>query len=350
MKNSLVTSWKGLSKSLMRNNSEHLDLRKMLNSGDPTKMWNDFSMNIGSITCLKRIDFCKCSSEVLVKIFCTNTQLEIVNAVMINDKSIDLSNLMTMTQLVELRLRSIHTIEVSSFNSIAALQNLKHLSLTSVSNFDKFQTSVLSSLQQLESLELGDCLNLSNSFILDALQNLDRLKRLRFEKCEQPFDVNLLLDTLSMKRNLVQLELINFDVVAGFDEYIAKCIHITRLHLIPTYVQQSATTNQLILKGIMALRNSLKALIWNFTTELLKVTELYRDSIIEDSIPILKPVPKSYNENFNLEVVPFDSISQIEILSVASVENMIRNYMQDTKIKLTKVHFASTWKQTMSDF
>lgn len=45
-----------------------------------------------------------------------------------------------------------------------------------------------------------------------------------------------MLIEMSTLPNLVQLELINFDIKPGFDEALASCTNIKRLMLIPTYV------------------------------------------------------------------------------------------------------------------
>lgn len=43
---------------------------------------------------------------------------------------------------------------------------------------------------------------------------------------------------MSKLPDLVQLELINFDIKHGFDDALATCTNIKRLLLIPTYVTQ----------------------------------------------------------------------------------------------------------------
>lgn len=47
-----------------------------------------------------------------------------------------------------------------------------------------------------------------------------------------------MLNEMSRLPDLVQLELINFDIRPGFDIALASCTNIRRLLLIPTYVTQ----------------------------------------------------------------------------------------------------------------
>ena len=52
---------------------------------------------------------------------------------------------------------------------------------------------------------------------------------------------NEMLFQMSKLKELIQLELINFDVRPGFDKALASCTNIKRLLLIPTYVTQVRT-------------------------------------------------------------------------------------------------------------
>jgi hypothetical protein len=62
--------------------------------------------------------------------------------------------------------------------------------------------------------------------------------------------------------------------------------------------QQSATSNNIVLGGVMKLSSNSTHFIWGVTQELLRVTEIFRDQCNQsakqmkvDSIPVLKAVP-----------------------------------------------------------
>lgn len=162
----------------------------------------------------------------------------------------------------------------------------------------KKKIEVLKSLENLETLELGECSDFPEKFGTAVLMNLHNLERLRLEKGQGSCCTFDILEGISKLENLIQLELVNFDVKNGFDKYLANCKNIKRLLIIPTYVSQSATSNNMILGGVTELSNSLTHFVWGVTQELLRVTELFVDQcnqmskqITGDSIPVLKPVP-----------------------------------------------------------
>ena len=162
----------------------------------------------------------------------------------------------------------------------------------------KKKIEILASLQNLETLELGECSDFPDKFGTSVLIKLYNLERLRLEKGQGTCCTFDILEGISRLGNLTQLELVNFDVKNGFDKYLANCKNINRLLIIPTYVSQSATSNNMILGGVTELSNNLTHFVWGVTQELLRVTELFVDQcnqmnkqITGDSIPVLKPVP-----------------------------------------------------------
>jgi hypothetical protein len=171
-------------------------------------------------------------------------------------------------------------------------------SLTSVKDLGKKKIEILQSLQNLEILELGECSDFPDKFGTSILTKLQNLERLRLEKGQGSCCTFDILEGISQLENLTQLELVNFDVKNGFDKCLANCKKIKRLLIIPTYVSQSATSNNMILGGVTELSNNLTHFVWGVTQELLRVTELFVDQcnqmnkqISGDSIPVLKPVP-----------------------------------------------------------
>lgn len=57
-------------------------------------------------------------------------------------------------------------------------------------------------------------------------------------------------------KSLEQLELVNFDVKTGFDKALGTCTNLKKLMIIPTYISQSATTNNMVLSGVLRLQGA----------------------------------------------------------------------------------------------
>lgn len=120
------------------------------------------------------------------------------------------------------------------------------------------------------------------------------------------------------------------------------------------YIQQSATTNKIVLSGITKLATSLTSFIWVITTELLRVTDLYIEEgrkVKSESIPVLKPLPfNDEGEENGHNQGTSDIPNEIEIVPLTMVETMLNRAMPDTKVKILKVPLSSTWKQNIADF
>ena len=171
-------------------------------------------------------------------------------------------------------------------------------SLTSIKDLGKKNVESLASLHHLTTLELGECSDFPDKFGSLVLTKLQSLERLRLEKGQGSCCTFNILEGMAGLKNLTQLELVNFDVKNGFDKYLANCRNIKRLLIIPTYVSQSATSNNMILGGVTELSNNLTHFVWGVTQELLRVTDLFVDqcnqmnkNVTGESIPVLKPVP-----------------------------------------------------------
>jgi hypothetical protein len=165
------------------------------------------------------------------------------------------------------------------------------------------------------------------------------------------FDI---LDTISTLPHLTQLELVNFDIKPDFDIHLKRCRNIKRLLIIPTYISQSATTNNVILNGILKLVDHLEQLTWVVTLELLRVTELYVDQCdvsprdrrqVEDKIPVLKPVPGLAEEDQQNDLNA--DVPQVEILSLNKVENILSKHLPNLRYSILKVPYSATWRQSM---
>lgn len=360
MKNSQLNDWRGLTKALKRHGTQHLDLRKVLIPA--TSNWADFRKYIGDVSDLESIDLCKCPADVVASLFDSNPNLCCLNGMSIMDSTLDLPELKT-SQLTELRLKSTSAIDINNLSTLQQLTNLKHLSLTSVKNLNETNYDVISGMTALESLELGDCTELLAGFPQNVLSKLKKLERLRLEKGQDNCNIFEILDAISKLPNLIQLELVNFDVKPGFDMRLAQCKKLKRLLLIPTYISQSATTNNQILSAISKLSDTLQVFTWVVTQELLRVTELYIDNQcktkkkdrrpVEDKIPILKPVPLIANDAALLRSVQDSSVvseaPQVEILPLHIVESIVTSSIPNLKLKILKVPFQTTWRQTLAE-
>jgi hypothetical protein len=367
MKNSSIQDWDGFVKTLKRNGTVHLDLRKIL-MGNQDETWREFSTKIGELDQLRGIDLCRCNSNILENLLISNPNLRSINAISLKDDKINLENLKSDSILEELRLRSTHGSGLILMNvDFSSFANMRHLSLTSIENLASVVgNNVLANMEKLESLELGNCDQLNDQQFTENLMRLTKLKRLRIEKGLQNFNINIVLETIAKHLpSLYQLELINCDVKNNFVEVIQECQQLTRLLLIPTYVSQSAATNFMVMEGVMSLRN-LSSIHWVVTNELLRVTELYLDQSdnrsekgkkspdkavspvkIRDCIPILKPVPGKEETEDDADANNANKQQQVEIVTLKIVESILSKKLGSTKVKLLKVPHANTWRQCL---
>lgn len=98
--------------------------------------------------------------------------------------------------------------------------------------------------------------------------------------------------------HLEQLELVNFDIKMGFDKALGACTNIKKLLIIPTYISQSATTNHMVLGGVLRLQPYLTHFVWGVTLELLRVTELFVDQCGDDHDKKKSKKPSSTHSQF----------------------------------------------------
>lgn len=357
MKNSQVNDWSGLVNTLKRNGTKHLDLRKMLIAGNSEQSWQQFSDNIGRVTELESIDLCRLPAKVIENLWQSNPGLQIINAVSIKDDAVALATVSNVKRLVELRLKSLNSLTIDSLKPLADLTHMRHLSLTSIKELGTKDVHVLGNLKCLVSLELGECSELAAPFATAVLAELPQLERLRLEKGQDQCCTFDILDTVADLPWLRQLELVNFDIKPDFDAHLQRCRNLKRLLIIPTYISQSATTNHMILNGVLQLADTLTQLTWVVTLELLRVTELYVDQcdgkrrdrkMPEDKIPVLKPVPGMAEEDRGVQATIAD-VPQVEILPLDKVEKILGAQMPTTRFAIVKVPYHATWRQSMGE-
>lgn len=354
MKNSQANNWAGLMAALRKHGTRHLDLRKILI--DTSLDWNDFISHISQVPELETLHLCRCPSEVVTALLETNTNLRSLSALSITGKTFTFPTSCRMPALTELRLKSGSPMRIENLPALHQLRSLRNLSLTCIESLDASNLEPLTALTGLESLELGECNNLAGAFARNILTKLRSLERLRLEggKGCATFDI---LEVIEKLPKLVQLELVNFDIKPGFDTRIAQCRRLKRLLIIPTYISQSATTNNLVLSSIAHLGDTLQSVTWVVTQELIRVTDLYTDECHsegqpkkpnEDKIPIIKPVPMM-RESYKSTSGGDTNTQLVEILPLSQVEKIIRTNIPKLKLKIQKVPFSATWRQTISD-
>ncbi|GAB0087940.1 uncharacterized protein DMENIID0001_023070 [Sergentomyia squamirostris] len=357
MKNSQVNDWSGFASALRRHGTIGLDLRKMLSPSNSEEMWTNFSKHIGTVERLEAIDLCRCPSVVIESLFQTNENLRILNAVTIKDDVVDLDGVENLSKLEELRLKPENWVEIKKdLTPLRSLHCLRHLALTFVKQLGKAKVDILGELITLESLEIGECNDISETLAKSVLPYLQCLQRLRLEKGQANCNTTAILNAVSCLETLTQLELVNFDIKPKFNEEIARCVYIEKLLIIPTYISQSATTNNMILSGMIQLAKSLKTFTWVVTLELLRVTELYvvqcdsstkkEKRVPDESIPILKPVPGIVEDGGVVSSggTQCPDAQQVEIVPLSKVESILHSYLPETFIKIVKAPFHTTWR------
>ncbi|CAH0696406.1 unnamed protein product [Spodoptera exigua] len=355
MKNSHVSDWGGLCAALKRHGTKRLDLRKMLLPQNDTVFWEQFAEHISTVDTLERIEMCRCPARAVEAVCRGLPGLRALSALAIRDALLDPSPLAELPLLHELRLKSMSGLSLTQdLRHLASLTKLQHLSLTSIKELGWCACDVIGSLEMLESLELGEC-TFGASFA-GVLARLARLRRVRLERGTAACGAPALLRALATRPLLTRLELVNIDVKPGFDDALAACRNVQRLLIIPTYVSQSATTNRQVLSGVLRLAASLTHLMWGVTIELLRVTELFIDQCeqagepkrrdVGECIPVLKPVPGCRAAEAGGGAGP----PQVEILPLPTLQRLLSQQLPHTKLKLLRIPFHATWRQSLADF
>ncbi|XP_012225397.2 uro-adherence factor A isoform X2 [Linepithema humile] len=367
MKNSQVTDWDGLADTLQRRGTQHLDLRKMLVSGESDNIWRKFLTVIPRVTSLVKLELCRCPVIVVEEVLKSCPQLEVLSAMAIKCDSLTLESVGNLKRCQELRLKAISGMSLQQdLTPLQDLTHLMHLSLTSVKELGKKKIDVIQTLTNLETLELGECSDFPDKFGTTVLIKLSKLERLRLEKGQGSCCTFDILEGVSKLENLNQMELVNFDVKNGFDKCLANCKNIKRLLIIPTYISQSATSNNMVLGGVTELSNNLTHFVWGVTLELLRVTELFVDQcnlmskqVTGDSIPVLKPVPclrliadvedeNDYQKSDDKQQ-PHQTSPQVDILPLPQLQKLLLTALPKTRVKILKIPFHATWRQSISD-
>ncbi|XP_065159746.1 uncharacterized protein [Atheta coriaria] len=363
MKNSQIHSFDGMANALRQHGTVHLDLRKMLLPSNATDddIWPSFTNAIKKVESLRRIELCRCLASVVEDLARNNHNLEVINAVTIKCEGMTFEPFENLTNLVDLRLKSMAGLTLSSdLSALQALTKLKHLSITSIKDLNKLNIEVIADLVNLEVLDLGECTDFPKHFGTDILSKLTKLEKLRLEKGQGDCHTFEILEAVKELPGLQQLELVNFDIKAGFDKTLGACFNIKKLLIIPTYISQSATTNHMVLGGVLRLQKTLSHFVWGVTLELLRVTQLFvsqqsseqpdkkeSNETNSESIPVLKPVP--LHGIPQAEAASPSDTPQVEILPLSNLKNLLLQNLPTTRVKIVKIPFHSTWRQSITD-
>ncbi|CAH0559899.1 unnamed protein product [Brassicogethes aeneus] len=363
MKNSQVHSFDGLADTLKKHGTGHLDLRKMLLPSGGDEIWPRFSQAISRVDTLRKIELCRCPASVVEQLALSNPQLEVINAVTIKCEVMSLEALGSLTKIKELRIKSTNGLTLTSdIDSLRNLNTIQHISLTSIKDLYKLNLGVIAELKNLESLDLGECNDFPSDFGENVLVKLENLEKLRLEKGQGKCHTFEMLSAVKEMKKLEQLELVNFDIKSGFDKALGACCNVKKLLIIPTYISQSATTNHMVLGGVLRLHKTLSHFVWGVTLELLRVTELFVDQCEEpaskdkkekkpagngDSIPVLKPVPLITEKDD--EIAPAHDPPQVEILPLPNLQKLLLQSLPTTRVKILKIPFHATWRQSITD-
>lgn len=125
MKNSQVTDWDGLADTLQRRGTQHLDLRKMLVSGESDNIWRKFLTVIPRVTSLVKLELCRCPVIVVEEVLKSCPQLEVLSAMAIKCDSLTLESVGNLKRCQELRLKAISGMSLQQ--DLTPLQDLTHL-------------------------------------------------------------------------------------------------------------------------------------------------------------------------------------------------------------------------------
>lgn len=363
LKNSQLHSFEGLAAALDKHGTQQLDMRKVEftpvdEDGMYTEKWQSFSDYIIKVDTLRSIEFCNCPTNVVERLAKTNQMMESITAQSLVGPALSLDTFANLTHLTTLSLKSANGFELKGgLAPLREIKILKHLSLTSVTDLRKISLEPIGDLTELDTLELGDCTDLPLTFCSDILVKLVKLQKLRLEKGQGDCHTCDILSTVQSMPFIEQLELVNFDIKVGFDKALGACKNIKKLLLIPTYISQSATSNHLVLSGVIRLRDSLTYFLWGVTLELLRVTDLFVVAESGDEpksvppkgtecVPVLKPIPSPATIARD---EPMTDPPQVDVVPMSNLQKLLIENLGNTRVKILKIPFHATWRQNIKE-
>ncbi|XP_029341273.1 uncharacterized protein LOC103308797 [Acyrthosiphon pisum] len=369
LKNSMVYDWEKLVDFIDQQRTDTLDTRCMLIPSkveDFKSFWLRFANAMKKAQKLKFIELYRCPVFVVEDIINSLPQIEVLNATSIKNPNLmkatknvnnlmylNLNHLGQMTKLTELRIKSLTGIKLTSLTSIKVFPKEIYQSLNTITD-------------NIEFFEIGDCKFLTKDFAV-SLKRFVNLKTLRLENfcgCKQ-FAQDIFTVIRGLEKLMV-LELVNIEFINCVKDELEKCDGIKALLIIPTYVNQSATTNYLLIDCLKKLSKTLTHLVWGLTRELLRVTDLlitqYQQNqhtigynlelshTKETNIPVLRTIkPQNRPGDEATPEKEKDKSNYVDILSVPALEKLLDTMMPDAKTKVIKVPFSGTNRVYLSE-
>ncbi|XP_026806402.1 uncharacterized protein LOC113549344 [Rhopalosiphum maidis] len=388
LKNAMVYDWERFVDSIDQQRTDMLDTRKMsipVQIDEFKNFWLHFSKAMKRAQKLKFIELYRCPTHVVEDIIHSLPQLEVLNATSIKNPNVtkeiknphdlmalNLNYLGQMTNLIELRLKGLTGIKLTSLPSFENLINLNKFSLTSIDSFPKDICQSLDTItDNIEFLEIGDCDFLSKDFAV-SLKRFVNLKSLRLENCYGKWE-SYAQDVFTAIRGLKKLtilELINIEFSNCVEDELEKCVGIKALLIIPAYMSESATTNCHLIDCLEKLSKTLTHLVWGLTRELLLATDLFITKYQQNQhnidynlelshtkektnyIPILrtrKPRQRLGEEPAPKKDKNQDKSDDVNLVSISDLEKLLDTMMPDAKTGVIKVPFSRTVRVYLSE-
>ncbi|XP_065347503.1 uncharacterized protein LOC135944454 isoform X1 [Cloeon dipterum] len=307
LKNSSVTSWNDCTEWLNHHRTELVDLRKMvMPERNPVAVWSEVAAALSQVRSLKAVELGRCAPAAVALTAGSCSKLTALSASSLtsSDDTLDMNCLRGMTQLEKLRLRGAYSLNVRNLSSLQKLPNLTCLSVTSVKGLPGMDVAmVLNDLPGLEVLELGECFEMVHhaEILTEVLAKLQFLRRLRLEylSTQRPHtDAETLVtffESLTALPRLEHLELVHIEAPPGCDLQISKLSALRSLLLVPSFVHQGAVTSQVLLRGVLQLKNLTKLTI-GLTTPISETGHKAFTQKLARSSPQSAPAPKPHED------------------------------------------------------
>ncbi|KAJ8678459.1 hypothetical protein QAD02_014246, partial [Eretmocerus hayati] len=274
-----ITDWAAFGLFLENHKTNYLDMRGSLD----VEMvdWEEASTAM-SKTNVKHLQLSGCSAASSEKLSRKCKKLLSLNVHLVNADTVNLNGLeyidqQSVTELIQVSYESTQGITLQGDAApLLGLSNLTQLTLRTMKN--------------LTTLRLDGGLNHLSTSIEDC-----RFLRLEVLDTRALISFNI-LNGISTLSRLEHLELIDFEVNEHFDEQLRKCQHLQNLLLIPANCV--ATSNKIVLEGILGIKDRLKSVIWGLHIEQLRKSKTILAKQIEiennqdtEFVPILAPIP-----------------------------------------------------------
>lgn len=285
LKNCRVTCWESFAKHMQRYGVKRLDLRGMCLFEDKNRTWHEFVSVLDNLKGLSHLDIGEVPAPIVHTVCNILTQLKGFTAEWIVDGTKDnlnptshcrlsVNKLSQMISLETLRIRGVYGLHLPSpdtgLNCLENLTNLKCLSLTSLKDMHLPNFDFLRSWEHLVALELGDCYNWKEE-TYDSIGHLTSLQKLRLEFGGSTAQKGL-VKAIKKLHNLVQLDLILFQIPSEMGEVLSPLTKLKSLSIWPDLSDSPARNNYNTLEALKHVP-SLKSFTWGLVTSTLFVNK-----------------------------------------------------------------------------